>query len=145
MITIRSIFRGKPVHLTTNEEGETDAPTGTDEEPSVIVQLSSRVQDGTRCRIGSLDMCIQGKCQVRIIVICPKCALMRNQYHLVIRKQRHFVVIAFADAIPHRNFQLAISNIRTDSSRLEFSFLEMYLLLHFTGNISRTRTIVRMI
>lgn len=38
------------------------------EEPSVIVQLASRVQDGTRCRIGSLDMCIQGKCQVSGIV-----------------------------------------------------------------------------
>lgn len=34
------------------------------DEPSVIVQLAARVQDGTRCRIGSLDMCIQGKCQV---------------------------------------------------------------------------------
>lgn len=34
------------------------------DEPSVIVQLANRVQDGTRCRIGSLDMCIQGKCQV---------------------------------------------------------------------------------
>lgn len=34
------------------------------DEPSVIVQLAARVQDGTRCRMGSLDMCIQGKCQV---------------------------------------------------------------------------------
>ncbi|XP_055302400.1 protein madd-4 isoform X7 [Sitodiplosis mosellana] len=58
--------RGKPVHLATNEDRDSDAATGTatgDEEPSVIVQLSNRVQDGTRCRIGSLDMCIQGKCQ----------------------------------------------------------------------------------
>lgn len=55
-------YRGKPVHLTTNED---DIASATDEEPSVIVQLSSRVQDGTRCRIGSLDMCIQGKCQVK--------------------------------------------------------------------------------
>lgn len=39
---------------------------GTEDEPSVIVQLSNRVQDGTRCRPGSLDMCIQGKCQVII-------------------------------------------------------------------------------
>lgn len=53
------------MHLTTNDEIETDGTIGADEEPSVIVQLSGRVQDGTRCRIGSLDMCIQGKCQVR--------------------------------------------------------------------------------
>lgn len=62
-----SIFRGKPVHLTTNEDSDATAP---DEEPSVIVQLSNRVQDGTRCRIGSLDMCIQGKCQVCSIYRC---------------------------------------------------------------------------
>lgn len=37
----------------------------TDDDPSVVVQLSDRVQDGTRCRPGSLDMCIQGKCQVK--------------------------------------------------------------------------------
>lgn len=60
-----SIFRGKPVHLTNNDESDSDGTIGADEEPSVIVQLSGRVQDGTRCRIGSLDMCIQGKCQVR--------------------------------------------------------------------------------
>lgn len=56
------------MHLATNEDRELDGASGTatgDEEPSVIVQLSNRVQDGTRCRIGSLDMCIQGKCQVR--------------------------------------------------------------------------------
>lgn len=55
------------MHLATNEDRDADTATGTatDEEPSVIVQLSNRVQDGTRCRIGSLDMCIQGKCQVR--------------------------------------------------------------------------------
>lgn len=42
---------------------EGDAEEDADE-PSVVVQLAPRVQDGTRCRIGSLDMCIQGKCQV---------------------------------------------------------------------------------
>lgn len=57
------------MHLTTNEDGDADGAAGTEEEPSVIVQLSNRVQDGTRCRIGSLDMCIQGKCQVRSIFI----------------------------------------------------------------------------
>lgn len=57
--------RGKPVHLTTNEDEA--IVSATDEEPSVIVQLSNRVQDGTRCRIGSLDMCIQGRCQVILL------------------------------------------------------------------------------
>lgn len=41
-----------------------DSIYSTDEDPSVVVQLSDRVQDGTRCRPGSLDMCIQGRCQV---------------------------------------------------------------------------------
>lgn len=52
--------------MTTNEDGDGDFDNGAamEEEPSVIVQLSNRVQDGTRCRIGSLDMCIQGICQV---------------------------------------------------------------------------------
>lgn len=62
MFFLFSFCRGKPVHLTTNEDDA--AASATDEEPSVIVQLSNRVQDGTRCRIGSLDMCIQGRCQV---------------------------------------------------------------------------------
>ncbi|XP_021917210.1 ADAMTS-like protein 1 [Zootermopsis nevadensis] len=34
----------------------------TQEEP-IVVQLAPKVQDGTRCRPGSLDMCINGKCQ----------------------------------------------------------------------------------
>ncbi|XP_069688307.1 protein madd-4 [Periplaneta americana] len=34
----------------------------TSEEP-IVVQLANKVQDGTRCRPGSLDMCINGKCQ----------------------------------------------------------------------------------
>lgn len=41
---------------------------GEDDEASVIVQLALRVQDGTRCRIDSLDMCIQGKCQASGVV-----------------------------------------------------------------------------
>lgn len=31
---------------------------------SLIVQHSARVHDGTRCKPGSLDMCIDGLCQV---------------------------------------------------------------------------------
>lgn len=31
---------------------------------TLVVQLAPKVQDGTRCRHGSLDMCISGKCQV---------------------------------------------------------------------------------
>lgn len=30
----------------------------------VIARLADKVEDGTRCREGSLDMCIGGKCQV---------------------------------------------------------------------------------
>ncbi|XP_055381952.1 protein madd-4 [Condylostylus longicornis] len=61
-----SLFcRGRPAHLpddesTIHSDGD---ELGHFDEPSVIVQLSNRVQDGTRCRMGSLDMCIQGKCQ----------------------------------------------------------------------------------
>lgn len=48
-----------------NVEGESHHEEFEDtDEPSVVVQLAARVQDGTGCRIGSLDMCIQGKCQV---------------------------------------------------------------------------------
>ena len=47
---------------------ETYIPDDEPSEPSVIVQLSNRVQDGTRCRPGSLDMCIQGKCQVTFLL-----------------------------------------------------------------------------
>lgn len=62
------------MHLTSNnDDGDFENGSLTDEEPSVIVQLSNRVQDGTRCRIGSLDMCIQGKCQVIVeIEIIPR-------------------------------------------------------------------------
>nr|CAD7424514.1 unnamed protein product [Timema monikensis] len=36
---------------------------GSEESEEVVVQLAEKVQDGTRCRPGSLDMCINGKCQ----------------------------------------------------------------------------------
>ncbi|KAL5281655.1 ADAMTSL1 family protein [Megaselia abdita] len=58
--------RGRPAHLPDDGlliESETEDGGEHFEEPSVIVQLSGRVMDGTRCRSGSLDMCIQGKCQ----------------------------------------------------------------------------------
>lgn len=32
----------------------------------LVAQLAASVRDGTRCRPGSLDMCIDGKCQVSI-------------------------------------------------------------------------------
>uniref|UniRef100_A0A182TWM9 ADAMTS cysteine-rich domain-containing protein n=1 Tax=Anopheles melas TaxID=34690 RepID=A0A182TWM9_9DIPT len=57
---------GRPQHLLEDmpdSAGAGDSFPISDDEPSVIVQLSNRVQDGTRCRPGSLDMCIQGKCQ----------------------------------------------------------------------------------
>nr|XP_013103894.1 unnamed protein product [Stomoxys calcitrans] len=56
--------RGRPAHLT--DDVSPEAPSDDSEhydELSVVVQLSPRVLDGTRCRSGSLDMCIQGKCQ----------------------------------------------------------------------------------
>jgi len=34
------------------------------DEALIVVQLANKVHDGTRCRLGSLDMCIDGKCQV---------------------------------------------------------------------------------
>ncbi|KAH8402532.1 hypothetical protein KR222_008241, partial [Zaprionus bogoriensis] len=59
--------RGHPAHLTEDISPESAAGNAEEsehyDEQSVIVQLSARVQDGTRCRSGSLDMCIQGKCQ----------------------------------------------------------------------------------
>ncbi|XP_022234869.2 protein madd-4 isoform X2 [Drosophila obscura] len=60
--------RGHPAHLAEDMMSrETAQGTVEDaehyDEQSVIVQLSARVKDGTRCRSGSLDMCIQGKCQ----------------------------------------------------------------------------------
>ncbi|EDW11993.2 uncharacterized protein Dmoj_GI17443, isoform B [Drosophila mojavensis] len=59
--------RGHPAHLTEDISPESGAANAEEsehyDEQSVIVQLSARVQDGTRCRSGSLDMCIQGKCQ----------------------------------------------------------------------------------
>lgn len=57
--------RGRPAHL--SDDISPEAPGEDSEhydELSVVVQLSPRVLDGTRCRSGSLDMCIQGKCQV---------------------------------------------------------------------------------
>lgn len=30
-----------------------------------VEEMAPRVRDGTRCRLGSLDMCIDGVCQVR--------------------------------------------------------------------------------
>jgi hypothetical protein len=63
------LFRGRPEHLRDERQSDEDhqnheTSDEESEEASVIVQLTNRVQDGTRCRPGSLDMCIQGKCQV---------------------------------------------------------------------------------
>ena len=63
--------RGRPEHL--RDEKLSESSDEESEEASVIVQLSNRVQDGTRCRPGSLDMCIQGKCQVKDMWV--------NDYH----------------------------------------------------------------
>ncbi|GBP40525.1 ADAMTS-like protein 3 [Eumeta japonica] len=53
--------RGTPQHL-----GQKPDPTislSDEEERVVVVVLAARVSDGTRCRPGSLDMCIDGRCQ----------------------------------------------------------------------------------
>lgn len=63
-----STFRGRPEHLQDERQSEEQHESTDEEEAIVIVQLSNRVQDGTRCRPGSLDMCIQGKCQVRTVL-----------------------------------------------------------------------------
>lgn len=65
--------RGQTSHYPADEPAATGQQTSavsdqhnqSDEaEPVVVAQLAKRVQDGTRCRPGSLDICIQGKCQV---------------------------------------------------------------------------------
>ena len=65
-----SCFRGRPEDLRDERQSEEQVESTDEEskEASVIVQLTNRVQDGTRCRPGSLDMCIQGKCQVGTII-----------------------------------------------------------------------------
>ncbi|KAL4713691.1 hypothetical protein ACJJTC_004222 [Scirpophaga incertulas] len=52
--------RGTPQHL-----GQSPEPTVSldDDERVVVAVLAARVSDGTRCRPGSLDMCIDGRCQ----------------------------------------------------------------------------------
>jgi hypothetical protein len=49
-------------------------PVSQDEQ--IVVQLAPKVQDGTRCRPGSLDMCINGKCQVSTVLL-PSFVLIR--------------------------------------------------------------------
>lgn len=68
--------RGHTLHYRSDDGGgygqsgaETAGDNQSDEEPVVVAQLAKRVQDGTRCRLGSLDICIQGKCQVNKLVI----------------------------------------------------------------------------
>ncbi|KAI5644724.1 immunoglobulin i-set domain-containing protein [Phthorimaea operculella] len=52
--------RGTPQHV-----GQRPEPTASQDEDDrvVIAVLAARVSDGTRCRPGSLDMCIDGRCQ----------------------------------------------------------------------------------
>ncbi|XP_039952400.1 protein madd-4 isoform X3 [Bactrocera tryoni] len=56
--------RGRPAHLHLGDSASSEVVEDPEHyDDHVIVQLSASVQDGTRCRTGSLDMCIQGKCQ----------------------------------------------------------------------------------
>lgn len=57
----------EPCALTCRGQPAGESPI--QEEP-IIVQLAPKVQDGTRCRPGSLDMCINGKCQVSAYASC---------------------------------------------------------------------------
>jgi len=75
LVLLPSCCRGRPQHLRNEKQTELenqqqqqheDVSDEESEEASVISQLTNRVQDGTRCRPGSLDMCIQGKCQVSV-------------------------------------------------------------------------------
>ncbi|XP_045540256.1 protein madd-4 [Papilio machaon] len=52
--------RGTPQH-----SGQSPEPTVSldDDDRVVVAVLAARVSDGTRCRPGSLDMCIDGRCQ----------------------------------------------------------------------------------
>lgn len=66
-IHIFILIRGRPAQqFDDNQQTEDDEVEeySTEEDGTVVTQLSHRVQDGTRCRPGSLDMCIHGKCQV---------------------------------------------------------------------------------
>ena len=57
--------RGKP-------DKEPKEKSEEDDESSIIVQLAPKVRDGTRCRLGSLDMCVNGKCLVRSSLPSPQ-------------------------------------------------------------------------
>ena len=61
----------EPCALTCRGRPAGEPPT--QEEP-IVVQLAPKVQDGTRCRPGSLDMCIDGKCQVSAVFCFVLCA-----------------------------------------------------------------------
>ncbi|XP_068083512.1 protein madd-4 [Anabrus simplex] len=53
----------EPCALTCRGRPRWETPSEDSEEALIVVQLAPKVQDGTRCRPGSLDMCINGKCQ----------------------------------------------------------------------------------
>ncbi|KAG7296503.1 hypothetical protein JYU34_020277 [Plutella xylostella] len=53
--------RGIPRHL--GHEAHPTTALDQDDERVVVAVLAARVSDGTRCRPGSLDMCIDGRCQ----------------------------------------------------------------------------------
>lgn len=59
-----------PCTLTCEGKPQTDPIEngGRSGETLIVVRLADKVQDGTRCRPGSLDMCIDGKCQVSVIL-----------------------------------------------------------------------------
>lgn len=58
-----------PCALTCRGRPDNELDDGSDDEALIVVVLAPKVQDGTRCRHGSLDMCINGKCQVNHLFI----------------------------------------------------------------------------
>lgn len=54
-----------PCTLTCKGKSITSDEEMLDEPVLVMVKLAEKVHDGTRCRPGSLDMCIDGQCKVR--------------------------------------------------------------------------------
>jgi len=78
----------EPCALTCRGRPAGEPPT--QEEP-IVVQLAPKVQDGTRCRPGSLDMCIDGKCQVSAVfcLVCERNLVSRfNLYCPPFKPQR---------------------------------------------------------
>lgn len=64
-----------------------------EEDRVVVAVLAARVSDGTRCRPGSLDMCIDGRCQVSFLSsVSPHlfCIEATPQYYRIVSWKQLF-------------------------------------------------------